>query len=93
MYDFDETQVFTEAQIELLYSRMNIPRPELCWFNYERDPVLTEKIDNWRKSLAPKDHTKYKTKRDEKINMNEVNKHDTKLKAKEDWFKKYIKTD
>ena len=61
------------------------------WF--KENPELKKKIDNWRKSLLPKDPTHYRTKRQENVNLKEVDKHDTKLKLKEDWYNKFIKKD
>lgn len=76
----DEATLFNSVQLDMKN-----------WF--KGNPELQSKIDNWRKSLLPKDPTHYRTKRQENVNLKEVNKHDTRLKLKEDWYNKFIKND
>lgn len=94
MDDFD---FMTHQEIKALLLQCGIEEATLFnqdmenWF--KGNPELQAKIDNWRKSLLPKDPTHYRTKRQENVNLKEVNKHDAKLKLKEDWYNKFIKND
>ena len=94
-YEYFDHSLLTTEQIKLLLERCDIndssDEKNILYGWYKIDPEVREKIDNWRESLAPKDPTKYKTKRSENVNMKEVNKHDSKLKAKEEWFNKFVK--
>ena len=99
MYEHDY-DFLTHQQIKALLLQCGIE--EATFFNqvqldmenwFKENPELKKKIDNWRKSLLPKDPAHYRTKRQENVNLKEVDKHDTKLKLKEDWYNKFIKKD